>query len=291
MRSIFISGFTTCVVLALLYALLQLVRGMDPLISWLGLALAAGAPVAFLVSLYIGNHARTPQHPVVISVVCGLGTAITMAANWRYGDASGIVHIWAGLCLLAWFIYLKWYSVFSNRGGSLVPGTVLADFELQSMQGEVTLSSSFRGKKHVFIFYRGNWCPLCSAQITELAQKYRELEAMGAEVVLISSQPQSHSARLAKKFDVPMQFFRDENNSAARKLGVVAPFGTPMGFQLLGYDSDTVMPTVVITDEDGKILFADETDNYRVRPEPELFVNVLRANQGVSVSIAEGLNC
>ncbi|MFO1228719.1 hypothetical protein [Roseateles sp.] len=36
----------------------------------------------------------------------------------------------------------------------------------------------------------------------------------------------------------------------------------------MGYDSDTVMPTVVITAPGGRILWADETDNYRVLPEP-----------------------
>ena len=43
LRSIFISGFTGYLVFALFYALLQLVRGMEPMLSWLGLALAAGA--------------------------------------------------------------------------------------------------------------------------------------------------------------------------------------------------------------------------------------------------------
>jgi hypothetical protein len=36
------------------------------------------------------------------------------------------------------------------------------------------------------------------------------------------------------------------------------------------------MPTVIITDPDGTILFADETDNYRVRPEPGLFLEIVR---------------
>jgi peroxiredoxin len=277
-RSIFISCFSGYVVVALVYALLQLFRGMDPLLSWLGLALAAGAPVAFLAWLYVGGQPRTSRHPVAVSAVCGLGTAITMAANWRYGAASGIVHIWAGLCLLAWFAYLRWYSEFGNRGSTvLAPGVTLTEFELQSLQGETVSSSQFRGKKHVFVFYRGNWCPLCSAQIAELAGQYRELAALGAEVILISSQPQSHSARLAKKFDAPMLFLRDVKNSAAKKLGIMAPFGTPLGLQLLGYGNDTAMPTVIITDEDGKILYSDETDNYRVQPEPELFLEILRA--------------
>lgn len=47
-----------------------------------------------------------------------------------------------------------------------------------------------------------------------------------------------------------------------------------MGMEVLGYDSDTVMPTVIMTDATGKILFADLTDNYRLRPEPETFLKV-----------------
>ena len=45
-----------------------------------------------------------------------------------------------------------------------------------------------------------------------------------------------------------------------------------MGFQALGYDSDTVQPTVLITAAGGNLLFADQTDNYRVRPEPDVFL-------------------
>jgi hypothetical protein len=38
------------------------------------------------------------------------------------------------------------------------------------------------------------------------------------------------------------------------------------------------MPTVIIVDKEGKILWTHETDNYRVRPEPETFLQVLQEN-------------
>ena len=278
-RSVFISSFTAYLGLALVYALIHLFRGQPLLLSWFGLVLAAGAPTAFLAWLYLAKRARTSPHPVAVSLVCGLGLAITMAANWRYGNASGNVHIWAGICLIGWFSYLRWYSVLPRPDkNTLAPGQQLPNFQLSSMQGEIVFSSSFRGCNHVLLFYRGNWCPLCSAQIAELAARYRELQNLGTEVVLISSQPQSHSLRLAKKFDVPLLFFQDRNNAAARELGIVTRFGTPMGLQMLGYSSDTAMPTVIITDPEGKILLVDQTDNYRVRPEPALFLEVLRKN-------------
>jgi hypothetical protein len=51
-------------------------------------------------------------------------------------------------------------------------------------------------------------------------------------------------------------------------LNIFAKNGLPAGIQVLGYDSDTVMPTVILTDEKGKIIHSDLTSNYRVRPEP-----------------------
>jgi peroxiredoxin len=84
---------------------------------------------------------------------------------------------------------------------------------------------------------------------------------------------------LARKFDAPFDFLTDEGNKAARALGIDHPNGLPMGMQVLGYDSETVMPTVIITDKGGRVLWAHETDNYRVRPDPDVYLAVLsRAN-------------
>ena len=49
-----------------------------------------------------------------------------------------------------------------------------------------------------------------------------------------------------------------------------------MGMQVLGYDSETVLPTVIITEAGGRILWADETDNYRVRPEPDVYLRIIK---------------
>jgi hypothetical protein len=38
------------------------------------------------------------------------------------------------------------------------------------------------------------------------------------------------------------------------------------------------MPTVIIVDGEGRILYTDQTDNYRVRPEPDVFFRVLAAH-------------
>lgn len=69
---------------------------------------------------------------------------------------------------------------------------------------------------------------------------------------------------------------QDAGNEAAKTLGIDARFGTPMGMQAFGYDSHTVLPTVIITDASGLVIWTDETDNYRVRPDPETYLKVLK---------------
>jgi hypothetical protein len=96
--------------LASLYALTQMIRGSEPLLSWLGLGLSAFAPLAYLVRVFVLKSPRTPRHPLEYSIVSGLGLALTMAMSFRYQQASGAIHIWAGVSLLGWLVYLRWYS-------------------------------------------------------------------------------------------------------------------------------------------------------------------------------------
>ena len=93
-----------------IYAVLQLWQQTTPVASWLGLLLAA-SPIWIFVII----KGMRPQKPEAaqafgVSCICGAGLAITMTASWKYGDAAGTTHLWAGGCLLAWVLYLKWYN-------------------------------------------------------------------------------------------------------------------------------------------------------------------------------------
>jgi peroxiredoxin len=280
LKSIFISAFIGWLAVISGSALIQLSSGSEPLLSWLGLSLAALPPLFFFIKAFLASSPRTARHPVEVSVPSALGLAITMAVSYRYGEAAGNLHVWAGITVLGWFTYLRWYSVFSHRNAeALKTGNILPDFRLESLDGHVVSSESFKAKPHLLLFYRGNWCPFCTAQIKELANAYQRLEKLGLSIVLISPQSIKKNQSLADRIEAPMTFLRDRNNLAARQLGILHEWGTPMGLQLLGYQSDTVMPTIVLTNALGEIVFTDQTDNYRVRPEPEVFEALLKATR------------
>ena len=179
---------------------------------------------------------------------------------------------WAGLVL-----YIRWYSKLQRsespvlKSGSSLPELVLKDTNLIPVR-----SDELTDKPTLWLFYRGNWCPLCMAQIKELAEKHRDFMERGVRVVLVSPQPVTHTASLFDNYPVGFDFLVDEGNSAARILGISDPHGVPMGMQMLGYASETVLPTVIITAPGGKVLWTDQTENYRVRPEPGTYLEVLR---------------
>jgi len=117
--------------------------------------------------------------------------------------------------------------------------------------------------------------PRTSERVPGLLAAGAELEARGAQVALVSPQSHEHTRELVKRFDVPFRFFVDRGGRAARSLGIFHEGGVPLGMP--GYGADTVFPTVIVTDSEGRILLADQTDNYRVRPEPETFLAALDA--------------
>jgi peroxiredoxin len=117
------------------------------------------------------------------------------------------------------------------------------------------------------------------AQIKEIAKQYKELEDLGVNIVLISPQPHKFSRSLANRYNLGFHFLTDIDHKAAKQFGIFSKNGLPAGFQILGYESDTVLPTIIITDKEGKIIYNEVADNYRVRPEPETFLKIIRENK------------
>ena len=245
--------------------------------GWLGAFLTNG-PIVLTLGWWMLAR-RQPRTgaaltPIMALAVSGLGLAVVGYLFDQANAIDGLLFSAAGIIGLV--IYIKWYSVFGSRDSeALKIGQKLPEFPLEDTSGKTVSSQEFTGQTALYMFYRGNWCPLCMAQIKEIAACYRDLSDRGVEIVLISPQPHTNTASLAKKFDVPFRFMVDPDNRAANVLGISAPAGVPLGMEVLGYDQDTVLPTVVIVNAEGIILFADQTDNYRVRPEPETVLKVL----------------
>ena len=241
----------------------------DYSIAWLGAAIAVIPIACFFAYLVLGNVARTERN-LSLQLISGIsGTAISAwDFQWLPFGIAAIVG------LLGTAIYIFWYTPLNRSQSQIKIGEKLPKINFNDIDGQSISTQANDGKNKVWMFIRANWCPLCVAQVRELAEAYKELEAMNADVFLISSQPEDNSRKLAAKFDVPIRFLVDNDNQAAKTLGIEHIGGTPFG--MLGYEANTAMPTVIITDANDIVIFADQTDDYRIRPEPGLFIQALK---------------
>jgi len=260
-------------------------------VVWLG-ALAATLPLPFFLLVLVNalGISRTSKRLPALQVVNATGFA-TVAYTLSTLQTPPAVHqvIALGISVIG-FASLHWYiwsfSTYGPRNSaSISRGHSLPTLPLKRLDGSDIDSSSFAGSKTLLVFFRANWCPFCMNQLKEVKKSAERLKRQGVEVKFISNQGLENSRELAKKLDLPGHFeiLQDEGLKAARALEIEDIDGSPVGMK--GFPKDTVMATVIALDEEGRVLFGDETDNYRRRPHPDTFLDVFDGTESRTLRI------
>ncbi|MCZ6560980.1 MAG: peroxiredoxin family protein [Gammaproteobacteria bacterium] len=271
-KSIFVLPFFTLLTVVVILAANHLFAGFT--LGWLGALLASSPMLLVLGFVMLGKKFPTEQARLtVVTAVVIAGVALA-AFDWVFRAGSFVAASLAGLCLVAYTVYQFWYSRLDRSASRIKKGDLLPEFSALDSNGKPVYSRDLLGRPALLMFYRGNWCPFCMIQVKELAAAYRELGDR-ARIVLISPQTADKAAKLAARINVPFDYWVDTDNQAATVLGIIHDRGLPAGMQALGYDSDTVLPTCIVLAADGTVLESDESQNYRVRPEPEFLAKTL----------------
>lgn len=260
------------------YAGLRLYQGADSPLAWWGVLLTT---VPFLLMLLrvmtLKDMARTSRRLPIIQGLAVVGFFLAFFSVLVIGAPDYLALALATAGLVLFVIYNFWYSELNPPPSpALQKGARLPGFTLEDIGGRTLRAEDLSAGPAFLLFYRGNWCPFCMAQVGEIVGRYKELEDLGVTVALISPQPPHKTAKLAAKHGINMRFLIDRDNRAARALGIEIKRGLPMGMTLLGYAEETVMPTIILIGRDGRILYAERSDNYRVRPEPATLIEILR---------------
>ncbi len=249
----------------------------DPI--WIGTLLTT-LPVPFL--LLIGTNifgiTRTSARLPLIQLMSIGGVALVVSTLYSRGIYAPFEYVALALTIYG-ALFVQWFIwIFSSYGRkkstAIVKGKNLPETPLKQLDGTDITSTSFVGSKTLIIFFRANWCPFCVNQLKEIIARADQLKKSGTKVKFISNQGIKNSTNLAKKLNLPADFeiLQDDDLRAAKILGIADIGGSPTGMS--GYPADTVMATVIGLDENGKVIFGDETDNYRTRPHPDTFLHI-----------------
>jgi peroxiredoxin len=276
LKSLFIFPAIAVSLVLLIVSVFMAFAGGYERTAWLGATIASVPIPLLMVRLMFAPVERTSENLPLLLMVASFGVLVAGWEQFLEGTSGRGPTAIALLSMLLLVVYVFWYSRFGRiESHQLAVGKKLPEFALTDVQGNDFRSQNLIGSPAILLFYRGNWCPLCMAQIKEIVSKYQDIEAMGVNVALISPQPDEQSRKLAAQHKVPFNFLIDKNNEVAESLGIAIKNGVPVGMPG-GYSPHTVLPTLIVINDSGTIVFSDQTDNYRVRPEPDLFLAILR---------------
>lgn len=275
LRSVFLVAFVAFAAIVTASGVVLISSGADRSL-WLGVTVSAATVCIYFARLYFARVPRTSPGLLGFSFSIFGATLYSIFQSYDQQVASA-APILAMLCLSGWAAYITWYSDLGDRSKDRIKeGKKLPRIELEDYNGKALSSDDWKGEKRLVIFYRGNWCPICTAQVKELGDFEKDFNELGVRITLISPQSHQKSLKHAKSVGLDYDFLVDVDNRAAKTLGILAENGLPAGFQLLGYETDVPKPTTFVLDEHGKVIFADLTTNYRLRTRPEDILSALK---------------
>lgn len=176
-------------------------------------------------------------------------------------------------------------------------GDKAPDFTLPSQNGNaVTLSKLLEQGPVVLVFYRGQWCPYCNAQLTALNAALPNIKAAGGTLVAVSPQlptplqPPSAESNADAPPKLNFSILSDRGNQVAEKYGLAyelpeklqalyKEFG--INLQDINGDGSWTLPLAAsyVIAPSGTVQYGFVETDYTKRAEPDFLIQQLKTVQ------------
>ncbi|MDX2305473.1 MAG: peroxiredoxin-like family protein [Microscillaceae bacterium] len=165
----------------------------------------------------------------------------------------------------------------------LLVGEVVPDVLLQTLEGqEVSLKEKLSQKQTVLIFYRGGWCPYCNRQLAGMLNIEEFLLKLNYQIIAVSPDKSEKLKETADKNKVSYTLLSDKNLEAMQQFGIAYKVNEEVKKRYVGYGIELTaspkgeyllpVPTVMILDKSGKILFEYINPDYKERLDPNILL-------------------
>lgn len=141
---------------------------------------------------------------------------------------------------------------------------------------DVELAQLLKKGPVVLYFYRGQWCPYCNKQLSQLQDSLQLLRAKGAQVVVVSPETPENVAKTVAKTKASFPIVHDQNFAIMKAYHTAFAldeataqkyrgFGVDLK-QANGADADVLpVPATYVIGRDGTVKFAFFDPDYRRR--------------------------
>ena len=171
---------------------------------------------------------------------------------------------------------------------ALKTGDSIPQIELPNATGNLVNINDIlsQGKKVVLAIYRGGWCPYCNLELRALQQYLPQIEAKGAELIVISPETPDNSLSTTEKNELSFQVLSDADNEAAKALNLVyqipeylnelyKTFGINLEASQENSERELPIAATYVINTNGEITYHFLEEDYKLRADPQDILEAL----------------
>lgn len=224
--------------------------------------------ISFITAFYLGIHAIqlsvTLAETIVVSLLFTLTTFTTLFLS---------------------FILLNRNTPIGDI--KVAVGDNMLAFKSTDFSGNEFNSDSLVGRRTLLKFYRGSWCPYCSAELIMFNEMKSTFDQHNVQVIALSNntpaQANLHKIRDKLNFTLlsdplfnVIKIYGVEHHKAIgwKSENMITIFGVAVSTSMFKYRTMAI-PTSILVDEHGVIQWIDQSDDYRIRASQERVINAL----------------
>jgi peroxiredoxin len=171
---------------------------------------------------------------------------------------------------------------------ALKVGDTAPDFLLPDADGRLHSSEQLRRNGPLVLsFFRGGWCPFCTAELCALQAAKDEFERLGATLAVVTPETRHFPRQLKQSLGLDLKVLSDVDYGVAVSYGVLfrVPEETKAHYSGLGFDFGArhgspvwmlPIPATYVIDTEGRIRSAFVEPDFTIREEPAQILACLR---------------
>jgi peroxiredoxin len=171
---------------------------------------------------------------------------------------------------------------------ALKAGDIAPDFLLPDADGRLHSSERLRNNGPLVLsFFRGGWCPFCTAELCALQAAKEEFESLHATLVVVTPETRHFPRQLQRSLGLNLTVLSDVDYGVAMSYGVLfrVPDETKAHYSGLGFDFGArhgspvwmlPIPATYVIDSKGRIRSAFVEPDFTIREEPAQILASLR---------------
>lgn len=189
--------------------------------------------------------------------------------------------------LVACVIYVTSFAQTTVHPQGLKVGDKAPQFQGSDNSGQpFKLKDQLKKGDVVIIFYRGEWCPFCNKQLSELNDSLSLITAKGATVVAISPETKENVDKTVEKSKASFPIISDDAMGIMKmyKVNFAVDEATQVNYKKYGIDfskangsngANLPVPATYIVGKNGRIKYVFFNPDYKVRSSVQDLLNHL----------------